>query len=100
MQLFIVAFAVLILDQTTKFAALHSLTDAQPHVVIPHIFYLTFVQNQGIAFGMFQEHSKILLLVIGICVVALIVYFSFVPESRNFHKICYGFILGGALGNL
>ena len=100
MQLFIVAISIFFLDQTTKLMALRFLTGNPSIPVIPKIFHLTLVENQGIAFGMFQNHGSLLLIVITVCVLVLMVYFARTPESSVFHRVCYGFILGGAAGNL
>lgn len=100
MQLFLIAVIIFTLDQVTKQFALHFLAGKTTVPVIFGIFHLTMVENQGIAFGIFQNYGALLLVAITICVAALVVYFARVPESRTFHRICYGFILGGALGNL
>ncbi len=100
MQLFIIAVFIFVFDQVTKYFVLHSLTPGQSLAVIPRIFHLTLVENQGIAFGMFQNHGSILQTAIILCVMILIIYFASVPQTDTFHRVCYGFILGGALGNL
>ena len=100
MQLFIVAILIFTFDQATKYSALHFLTKGTTKPVILNIFHLTLVENPGIAFGMFQNYGTLLMIAITLCILVLIIYFSFVPQSRMFHRICYGFILGGALGNL
>ena len=100
MQLFLVAILVFVLDQATKQVALRFLTFGTSTPVVAHIFHLTLVENQGIAFGVLQDHAPVLLIVITLCVLILIAYFVFVPQSTLYQRFCYGFILGGALGNL
>lgn len=86
------------MDQLTKTLAQNFLEPGASRPVLPSIFHLTLVENQGIAFGLFQGGEKILFLIItlSIGVLFLLGLFSNVP-LRN--QSALGLILGGALGN-
>ena len=43
---------VLILDQMTKYLILSQLTEDQSLAVVKNVFYLTLVENKGMAFGL------------------------------------------------
>lgn len=89
---------MLFLDQLTKALALKCLEPGASHIVLP-FFYLTLVQNEGIAFGLFQGLEGLLLAVISLCIVCLImVGLRSRPVGSRSHW-GMGLILGGALGN-
>lgn len=92
--------AVIALDQFAKFLALTRLAPNGDFTIIPKFLEFTFVQNFGIAFGMFQ--NKVLFFIITTSVIAaVIVYFVFkMYRKHTFITICLSMILGGAIGNL
>jgi signal peptidase II len=97
--IFIIA-AVIGLDQFAKFLALTTLASNGEFIIIPKFLELTFVQNFGIAFGMFQ--NKVLFFIITTSIItAVILYFVYKMYKKNtFITICLSMILGGAIGNL
>ena len=90
---------VLLLDQLTKALANRFLIPGASQPVFPPVFHLTLVENQGIAFGLFQNGEKILLAVISasICVLAAVGFYSHSERMKVQWGI--GLILGGAVGN-
>lgn len=67
--------------------------------VIPNFFYLTYVQNKGAAFSIFQNQQILILL---ITLLALFFINSYL-KSKNINKLetfSYSIITGGILGNL
>jgi len=98
--LFFIVFIVIGLDQATKAVLSHYLSDFQSITVIPNVFYLTLVHNTGIAFGLFKEGSWLLLIAIFIGIIILI-YLASQSKRRTFlSQLSFGFVLGGAFGNL
>jgi len=96
-----VALLVIIVDQATKFLVNDFFISHHASVpIIPSVFHLTYVKNTGVAFGLFKNHPQLLLGIILGSVVALMIYLRYLKEENNFLKIAYGFIIGGALGNL
>lgn len=90
---------VLLLDQLTKALARTFLTRGASRSVLPPLFHLTLVENQGIAFGLFQGGEKIILALITFSIGLLIlVGFRSHPERLS-TQWGIGLILGGALGN-
>jgi len=88
------------LDQVTKAWASTSLKPIETVTLIPGFFNLTYVQNRGIAFGMFAGEG----LLVGLVVVGLIIVALFYTRGLNWAGIepnlIGGFLCGGALGNL
>jgi len=96
---FLVAALVVGLDQLTKHAiATHFLPD-ESRIVIPHVLWLTYVQNHRGAFGMFGSHP---LLLAGFALaVVLVFYYWYRQEGATLlTHTAFGLILGGAVGNI
>lgn len=87
------------MDQLTKALAQTLLVPGASHPVIPNIFHLTFVENQGIAFGLFQGADRILLVIITISIMVLVAIGFRTPSAQTGTHTGIGLILGGALGN-
>ncbi len=100
--LLLTAAIVLVLDQVTKVAIRQMLLDAgTPSIpLLGSWVKLTYVENRGAAFGLFQNQS-IFFIVVGVLVVGgILVGQKFVPAHKRSLAICLGMQLGGALGNL
>ncbi len=88
---------VLVADLTTK----HFLFDMEYFNLIPNVIsILGNVENKGAAWGMFSGKTLGLALVSIIMIVAMFVYNHFVKNKNTLYCISFGFIIGGALGNL
>lgn len=95
-----VILLVIALDQLTKMWATLSLRALGTVSLVPGFFNLTYVQNTGIAFGMFKEHGLLVaLFVAGLALVAL-----YHARGLNWAgwepNLVGGCLCGGALGNL
>jgi signal peptidase II len=96
---FLVAAAVVALDQLTKRAiAMHFLPD-ESRTVIPHVLWLTYVQNTHGAFGFFGTHP-LLLAVAALAVVLMFYYWYRQDSAMLLTHIAFGLIIGGAIGNI
>ena len=65
-------------------------------------FYITFIENNGMAFGM-QLGSKIVLSLFRVSAIALLGYYIWLEVKRNAkigYLVCLSMILAGAAGNL
>ncbi|TYB31657.1 MAG: signal peptidase II [Candidatus Mcinerneyibacterium aminivorans] len=68
--------------------------------IIDNIFRLTYIKNEGIAFGLLQGIPHILLF-ISIAVLAIIIYLTKRISTKSIPvQIAFGLIIGGALGNI
>jgi len=99
----LIAGLLLVADQITKHLVIAYFSQpAAPKAIVwvPHIFELTLVHNSGAAFGIFRD-DNILFIFIGVAVVAIAVLYIRFRNSRSLLlKVCFGLILGGAIGNL
>ncbi|KPJ68112.1 MAG: hypothetical protein AMJ43_01525 [Coxiella sp. DG_40] len=97
------SLAVIILDQITKFFALHYLTFDQPVSIIPFL-NLTLERNPGAAFGLLSQAEGWQIWMFGSIAVlvctAITYWLHKLPRSKIWLPIALALILGGALGNL
>jgi signal peptidase II len=97
---YLVALAMIALDQATKVWALKSLQPVGMVTVVPGFFNLTFVRNTGIAFGMFQGEGWLVALFM-IVLAGVAFYYTRDLNWRGWEpNLVGGCLMGGALGNL
>lgn len=93
------AIAVLALDQLTKYLVHLGLAPNRSLPLIKNVLHLTYVQNRGAAFGLFQG-KQFFFVIAGVVVIALIYYFHSKFRSDDLLQIPLGMMLGGSAGNL
>jgi signal peptidase II len=97
---YIVIILALVLDQLTKDWATASLRPQRTVSIIPGFFSLTYVQNAGIAFGLFPGQG-LLIGVFMICLALLALYYMRGLNWAGWEpNLVGGCLVGGALGNL
>ncbi|MBO3445338.1 MULTISPECIES: signal peptidase II [Clostridia] len=88
------------IDQLSKVWALNSLKDIGSIPIIENIFHLTYVENRGAAFGMFQDNQMIFVIV---ALSASIFGIYYLNKNKNINllgKTGIILIISGAIGNL
>ncbi len=92
-----VAVFVLVLDQATKYWALHTLIDRdEQHVIWTLQWNLTY--NSGMAFSRGRGLGPVIGVVAMVVVVVLV--FGSAKLERRLARVAAGMLLGGAVGNL
>ena len=95
-----VIIAILIgLDQLSKYFGLNYLKEAGSIPVIQNIFHLTYVENRGAAFGMFQNNQTIFIIV-ALVASAFGLYYLHKKKINLVGKVGILLIISGAIGNL
>lgn len=90
------------LDQISKSLAVSFLKDKAPIDLIPGVFELRYLENQGAAFGLFQ-HRQILFVIIAIIIlIAGFLFYQNFPMTSRFLpiRLCILCIASGAIGNM
>ncbi len=95
----IVFVTILLLDQITKVLALKFLL-AKGSISILPFFSLTYVENTGSAFGLFQNANLFLLVVSLLVLFLMIKWRKDILSLGNLAKYGYSMIFAGALGNI
>lgn len=95
----LIAAAVIAFDQIIKNIMTKALASG-PITVIKNFFYLVYVKNYGIAFGMFK--NKVLFFIVTNCIISVLIAFMIYRfRDKNVPvTICLSLILGGAIGNV
>ncbi len=94
------AIIVFVLDQYTKYIVNMQPEEIFPIEVIPKLFYITRVTNTGAAFGIFQDKTKIFIIISIVAIILIIILKIKLNIPSVFYNLALGFILGGAAGNL
>ena len=92
---FVVAF-----DQLTKFLVVKYLDKSEPFYVIDGIFRFSYVENDGAAFGMLDDHRWIFMIISSVAIIALLVYLlGFAPKNILLNA-GLSLVVGGGIGNM
>lgn len=88
------------IDQIIKYFVVTDLKPVGTVNVIGDVFKLTYVENRGVAFGMFSG-MQWLFIVLTIIMLAAIIFYMFKkrPDSKFFY-VTVAMIVGGGIGNL
>jgi signal peptidase II len=94
-----VALAAVAADQLTKrIVTSHLALDQGNHIVGP--FWIHHVQNSGIAFGLFSSRTAAVIVLTGIAVVWMLVFFARSGARHPVLPVALGLVIGGSMSNL
>ncbi len=97
----LIVVAILLIDQAIKIWVKTSMT-LHESICITDWFYITFIENKGMAFGM-QLGSKIALSLFRMVAIAVLGYYIWLEvrkQAKTGYVVCLAMILAGAAGNL
>ncbi len=97
----LIIVAILLIDQAIKIWVKTSMT-LHESIHITDWFYITFIENMGMAFGM-QLGSKIVLSLFRVVAIAVLGYYIWLEvqkKARTGYIVCLAMVLAGAAGNL
>ncbi|MCR1898978.1 signal peptidase II [Irregularibacter muris] len=102
MSFFLVIIFIVVLDQVAKYLAVLHIKPIPTYPLIRDVFHLTYVENRGAAFSIFQDKQPFLITVTMLFTLFLIYYLIKTPKNKNtlWFKISLTLIIGGAIGNL
>ena len=96
----LIVIGSVLLDQLTKLWAFRALAPNGSFELIKGVFRFTYIENDGAAFGMLDDHRWIFMLLSTVGIAALAVYlWRFAPKSM-LAKLSISFIIGGGIGNM
>lgn len=96
----IVSLVVVVLDQIIKMVVSSNMEVFKSIKVIPNFFYITYVRNEGAAFGILQN-GRWFFIVLGLIAVISIIKYIIVDRKIYIDEaFSYGLVLGGIIGNL
>lgn len=92
---------LVVFDQWTKWLATAHLMGQEPMVLWDGVFELNYLENRGMAFGLFQD-QKIFFVITTIIIVGFLCWFYHrIPDGKRhvWMKVAVVICLAGALGN-
>lgn len=97
----LIVVAILLIDQAIKIWVKTSMS-LHESIHVTDWFYITFIENMGMAFGM-QLGSKIILSLFRVLAIGALTYFigkEIKRKVRTGYIVCLAMVLAGAIGNL
>jgi signal peptidase II len=98
-----VAILVLALDQLTKIWVSNSVPEGGWWSPLPglwRVFRITHITNSGAAFGIFPNQGNFFIFIAIVVVIAIVLYYRYLPTEGWLVRLSLGLQLGGAIGNL
>lgn len=96
----IIGIVLAVVDQIIKYFVSLYLQPIGSVSVIDNLFKLTYVENKGVAFGMFSDMHWLFVALTSVLLFFIIFYmFKKRPSGKMFY-IASGLIIGGGIGNL
>ncbi|MFN8485903.1 MAG: signal peptidase II [Anaerolineae bacterium] len=102
-QTFLVALAVLILDQISKWLVVSNIplgAEWAPTPWLVNTLVFTHTTNTGAAFGLAPDAGWIFVVIAVIVVLGIIFYYDKLPTDHWMVRVALGLLLGGSIGNL
>ena len=98
----LIVFIILLIDQTTKYYAFHSLGEERKVVLIRSILELTYIENTGAAFGSFAGQNVAIMVAVIVIIVLLLLKYRRLCKTENYYNIrlAMAILMSGAVGNL
>lgn len=98
-RFFIICVGAILLDRVVKYAVMSMMQMYQSIPLIQGVLHLTYIQNQGAAFGILQG-QRIFFILVTLVVIALILIYMRQVKENTLLQVAFGLQLGGAVGNL
>lgn len=93
--------AVVLADQLSKWVVVKNMTLRESIPVIKDFFHITYILNEGAAFGMLADNRWIFLIVSTLAIVAIAVAVVIFSNKINWgYGVCFSLIVGGGIGNM
>ncbi|NTV06678.1 MAG: signal peptidase II [Chlorobiaceae bacterium] len=98
---FSIILLVVTVDQLTKKLAITFLRDGvQSITIIPDLFFLTYAENKGVAFGLEFAPPMVLLLLTGLITAIVLFYVIWSKNRTALFLVPFALITGGGIGNM
>ena len=102
---FAVIVGVIALDQASKWWIMHHFLLWESRELIPHLFNLTYMTNNGAAFSMLagqpaQRRQYFFLALTVVALVCIVIAQRGYGRRSSWYTVALGLIAGGALGNM
>lgn len=95
-------FLLVLLDQISKMLAASKLKGKESVIVIPKILSLTYLENEGAAWGIFQNKQIFFIVISVVLLICIALYNNKLPYTSRFRalRITMAVLASGAIGNM
>ncbi len=100
MLAFYLIFGVVVLDQFTKFFVRLYMNVGESVTFIPGVMNLTYVENDGAAFGMLDDARWVFIVVSCAAIIGIIWFLRRHGKRHPLLTVSLSFIAGGGIGNM
>ena len=91
---------IIFADQLSKWLVVALLQGKESFYLIPGVLRFTYVENDGAAFGMLDDHRWVFLVLSTVMIIALIFYIVKYKPSSKWVMTSLILIVGGGIGNM
>lgn len=88
-----------VLDQLSKYWMMSHFAYGQSLPIIPNIFHLTYILNEGAAFSILSGKTWLLIVISLVAMGGIFWYYRQVPKEQVYKQLALACITGGAFGN-
>jgi signal peptidase II len=99
MLAFVVTGIIFCIDWLSKFCVKLNLSPGESVPIINDFFYLTYLENRGIIFGLFFPPTISIIVVSGTIIAVLLFLLGKISLKSRWQKITLGLLWGGLLAN-
>lgn len=96
---YLIALAVVLLDQWTKWLVVKKMDLYESITLIDNVLYFTSFRNKGAAWGILQNQMIFFYIITLVVIIGIIYYLHKYVKDHLWQGVAISFILGGALGN-
>ena len=89
-----------IADRITKIWATHTLLGGKDIEIISGFFTLSYLENEGAAFGIFEGNFILLYVIAGLFTIVMLAYLILKKQKSTLMQFSFGLVLAGAIGNM
>lgn len=98
-RIILISTLTLILDILTKQLVINLMIENQSISLIKDFFSITYAKNTGVAFSFLEGNVPLIIIITSIIILLILKYIKDTVQNK-YESICYGLIIGGAIGNL
>ncbi|MBQ8409215.1 MAG: signal peptidase II [Clostridia bacterium] len=89
-----------VLDQVSKLIVVSNMDLHESIAIIPDVFHFTYIQNRGAAFGSFDEHRWVFLILSTVAIIAILAFLFWKKPQDKLLLASLILISGGGIGNM
>ncbi len=98
-MVYIIIVGWFLFDQISKYWIQNHFFLGESVSIIPNVFHLTYILNEGAAFGILANQRYFFLGIAGLLVILSLWFNAYISARPNSFKVGMGLLIGGTLGN-